>query len=112
MSAAAVEQTMPAVAGEHDQVPGAVAPVIPIRAHETVTEPAQELTLGELTARLQAAENRIADLEVRNRELASDLDNALDQLSGHALHVEQERLVHAPAWSPWAASMNQGGHQR
>ncbi|WP_040800680.1 hypothetical protein [Nocardia higoensis] len=55
-------------------------------------------------AALDDAEHRAAQLEDRNRELASDLDNALDQLAGHALHAEQERLIRTPAWSPWPVS--------
>lgn len=47
-------------------------------------------------ARIEALEALVADLKERNRELASDLDDALDQLSGHALHDHQERLVHMP----------------
>ncbi|MDO3648669.1 hypothetical protein [Nocardia mangyaensis] len=98
MSAAA-ESTMPATAVvEHDQA--ALAPVIalhPMRQPEIGTEPT-ELSdqLGELRARVSELEQRLADLHDRNRELASDLDDALDQLSGHALHDHQERLVHMP----------------
>uniref|UniRef100_UPI0005932725 hypothetical protein n=1 Tax=Nocardia vinacea TaxID=96468 RepID=UPI0005932725 len=59
-----------------------------------------------------AAEHEAAQLEDRNRELASDLDDALDQLAGHALHAEQERLIRTPAWSPWAASTDREGYDR
>ncbi|APE33801.1 hypothetical protein BOX37_07250 [Nocardia mangyaensis] len=110
MSAAA-ESTMPATASvvvvERDQAD--LAPVIalhPMQRPEIGTEQT------DLLARIAELEARVADLQDRNRELASDLDNALDQLSGHALHDEQERLVHAPTWSPWTASMSQEGHQR
>ncbi|MBF6341749.1 hypothetical protein IU450_38610 [Nocardia abscessus] len=57
-----------------------------------------EEQLARVTAERDAAEHRAADLEDRNRELASDLDNALDQLAGHALHEEQERLVSGPRY--------------
>ncbi|MBH0777282.1 hypothetical protein [Nocardia bovistercoris] len=74
---------------------------------------------AELRARLTAtehawaaAEREAAQLQDRNRELASDLDNALDELAGHAAHAEQERLVRVPVWSPWTASTDRGGHDR
>lgn len=63
-------------------------------------------------AALDDAEHRAAQLEARNHELASDLDNALDQLTGHALHAEQERLIRTPAWCHWAASTDRGDMQR
>lgn len=63
-------------------------------------------------AALDDAEHRAAQLESRNHELASDLDNALDQLAGHALHAEQERLIRTPAWCHWAASTDRGDMQR
>ncbi|MFE6920376.1 hypothetical protein ACFVAV_04945 [Nocardia sp. NPDC057663] len=106
MIPAAVEQTMPAVAAEHDQA-SELAPVIPLRPTRaesastaaTVTDPA---------TRIAELEALVADLQDRNRELASDLDNALDQLAGHALHSEQERLVSFDTWSPWPASTREG----
>ncbi|WP_280431567.1 hypothetical protein [Nocardia brasiliensis] len=52
-----------------------------------------EQQLATVTAERDAAEHRASDLEDRNRELASDLDDALDQLEGHALHDHQERLI-------------------
>ncbi|MFF2086985.1 hypothetical protein ACFVVM_24695 [Nocardia sp. NPDC058176] len=109
MSAAA-ESTMPATATavvEQDQA--GLAPVIALRPMQR-PEIATEQT--DLLARISELEQQVADLQDRNRELASDLDNALDQLSGHALHDEQERLVHTLTWSPWAASMNREGYER
>ncbi|MEU8901761.1 hypothetical protein AB0C65_38265 [Nocardia sp. NPDC048505] len=64
--------------------------------------------LAETTAKLDAAEHRIADLDDRNRELASDLDNALDQLDGHALHAEQERLFHPSRYATAGSAL--AGH--
>ncbi|MEV6221939.1 hypothetical protein AB0M13_09840 [Nocardia fluminea] len=113
MSAAAVEQTMPATVTAERGTAVTLAKVIQLpRRPEQPPEITQGRSVAELEALLSAAEHRCADLEDRNRELASDLDNALDQLAGHALHSEQERLVHTPMWSPWAASMSQEGHQR
>ncbi|MEV0551180.1 hypothetical protein AB0H98_30630 [Nocardia salmonicida] len=113
MIPAAVEQTMPASSSVEAGQAVTLAKVIrlPLRP-EQQTEAAQGRSVAELEALLSASEQRCADLEDRNRELASDLDNALDQLAGHALHSEQERLVHTPRWSPWTASMSQEGHQR
>ncbi|MDO3651184.1 hypothetical protein [Nocardia mangyaensis] len=103
MIPAAVEQTMPAVSAQPDQAVelAAVIPLRPARSEPAVasTDPA---------ARIAELEARIADLEDRNRELASDLDNALDQLAGHALHTEQERLVNFDTWSPWPTSTREG----
>ncbi|MFD3431347.1 hypothetical protein [Nocardia fluminea] len=93
MSAVAVESTMPATAVvEHGQAV-TLAKVIPL--HRT---PQPEITTDQTdpAARIEALEALVADLQDRNRELASDLDDALDQLSGHALHDHQERLVHTP----------------
>ncbi|WP_433759911.1 hypothetical protein [Nocardia sp. CA-135398] len=81
-----------------------------IAAHERAAD--LEERLAAATAALDAAEHQAAQLEDRNRELASDLDNALDQLAGHALHAEQERLIRTPAWSPWAASTDREGYDR
>ncbi|MEU4343116.1 hypothetical protein AB0H00_17870 [Nocardia sp. NPDC023852] len=81
-----------------------------IAAHQRAAD--LEEQLAAVVAARDAAEHQAAQLEDRNRELASDLDNALDQLAGHALHVEQERLIHTPAWSPWAASSNREGYDR
>lgn len=104
---------MPATAAVEPSQAVTSAKVIRLpRRPEQHREIAQGRSAAELETLLAAAEQRCADLEDRNRELASDLDNALDQLAGHALHSEQERLVHTPRWSPWAASMNQEGHQR
>ncbi|MFC9898553.1 hypothetical protein ACFVMC_33090 [Nocardia sp. NPDC127579] len=61
--------------------------------------------LAAVTAELDAAEHRIADLDDRNRELAGDLDNALDQLAGHALHAEQERLFHSPRYAETGSAL-------
>ncbi|MEU6564366.1 hypothetical protein [Nocardia nova] len=71
-----------------------------------------EELLATAVAERDSAEHRAAQAEDRNRELASDLDDALDQLAGHALHSEQERLIRTPAWSPWAASADREGMQR
>lgn len=93
MSAAAVESTMPATAGiEHGQAV-TLAKVIPL--HRTTQA---EITTDQTdpAARIEALEALVADLQDRNRELASDLDDALDQLAGHALHDHQERLVRTP----------------
>ncbi|TDP38756.1 hypothetical protein [Nocardia ignorata] len=114
MSVIAAEQTMPAtVTAERSKVV-TLAKVIRMPRHlEQRPESAQHgRSAAELETLLAAAEQRCAELEDRNRELASDLDNALDQLAGHALHAEQERLVHPPKWSPWTASMGQEGHER
>ncbi len=81
-----------------------------IAAHQRAAD--LEERLAAALAALDAAEHHAAQLEDRNRELASDLDNALDQLAGHALHAEQERLVHTPAWSPWSASTDREGYDR
>lgn len=105
MIPAAVEQTMPAVAGERDQA-HELAPVIPLHPARTETTTAAATT--DPAVRIAELEARVADLEDRNRELASDLDNALDQLAGHALHSEQERLVNFDTWSPWPASTREG----
>lgn len=71
-----------------------------------------EERLATALAALDAAEHQAAQLDDRNRELASDLDDALDQLAGHALHAEQERLIRTPAWSPWSASTDREGYDR
>ncbi len=116
----------PRVAAAVESTPGAEA------APKTPTiQPG--LSAAELEARLRAAQSRIAvletrlsaaerawagaerratDLEARNHELAADLDNALDQLSGHALHAEQERLVHPPAWGAWTNSTGREDYSR
>ncbi|MFD0362661.1 hypothetical protein ACFQZZ_14550 [Nocardia sp. GCM10030253] len=73
-----------------------------IAAHQRTAELEQQLAAADRAR--DAAEHQVAQLEDRNRELASDVDNALDQLDGHALHAEQERLVRAPMWSPWDSS--------
>lgn len=71
-----------------------------------------EERLATAVAERDAAEHLAAQLDDRNRELASDLDNALDQLSGHALHAEQERLIRPTSWNPWAASADREGMDR
>ncbi|WP_433714477.1 hypothetical protein ACQP2U_10385 [Nocardia sp. CA-084685] len=81
-----------------------------IAAHQRTAELEEQLAAA--VAARDAAEHEAAQLEDRNREMASDLDNALDQLAGHALHEEQERLVRPPAWSPWAASTDREGYDR
>jgi hypothetical protein len=73
-----------------------------VAANERAADLAQRLAAA--LAALDASEHRAADLEDRNRELACDLDNALDQLAGHALHAEQERLIHTPVYGLWAVS--------
>ncbi|MFF0529550.1 hypothetical protein ACFYT3_14270 [Nocardia amikacinitolerans] len=81
-----------------------------IAAHQRAAELEEQLAV--VVAARDAAEHEAAQLEDRNRELASDLDNALDQLAGHALHAEQERLIRIPVWSPWSASTDREGHDR
>ncbi|WP_068060337.1 hypothetical protein [Nocardia xishanensis] len=82
-----------------------------IAAHQRAAE--LEEQLAAVVAARDAAEHEAAQLEDRNRELASDLDNALDQLAGHALHAEQERLIRVPLWSPWPESgADRGGFDR
>ncbi|PPJ27230.1 hypothetical protein [Nocardia nova] len=81
-----------------------------IAANQRAAELEEQLAAA--IAERDAAEHQAAQLEDRNRELASDLDDALDQLAGHALHSEQERLIRTPAWSPWAASADREGMQR
>lgn len=106
MSAAAVESTMPASAAVVEQGQTGLAPVIPLR-------PAQPEIATDQTdpaARIAALEALVADLQDRNRELASDLDDALDQLAGHALHDHQERLVHVPVNA--FAAIEWEGHDR
>ncbi|MEV0436926.1 hypothetical protein [Nocardia sp. NPDC050413] len=91
MSAAA-EMTMPSTAVvEHGQ---AVTLAKVIALHPSRPETTTEQT--DPAARIAQLEAMVADLQDRNRELASDLDNALDQLAGHALHDHQERLVRTP----------------
>ncbi|MFE3057125.1 hypothetical protein [Nocardia sp. NPDC059239] len=142
MSVPAIEATMPAESfGAHDLVTRPAGPRSPVRtacttvptststvrpspealgatdlearliaAHERTAE--LEELLAAAVAGLDAAEHQAAQLQDRNRELASDLDNALDQLAGHALHAEQERLIRPPAWSPWTASADREGYDR
>ncbi|MET9028169.1 hypothetical protein ABZW96_21475 [Nocardia sp. NPDC004168] len=81
-----------------------------IAANERAADLAQRLAVA--LAALDAAEHQAAQLEDRNRELASDLDNALDQLAGHALHAEQERLIHTPVYGLWAVSTDREGYDR
>lgn len=79
-----------------------------------------EEQLAATTAALDAAEQRAAHLEDRNRELASDLDDALDLASEHALTADHERLVPTPRYCGNAFSglpnnaftHTQGGIQR
>ncbi|MGW4247180.1 hypothetical protein [Nocardia sp. NPDC004722] len=75
-----------------------------------------EEQLEKVTAQRDAAEHHAAELEDRNRELASDLDDALDIASEHALDPSHERLavvsnrcVNAFARAAWAA---ENGHDR
>lgn len=81
-----------------------------VAAHERTAELEARLVATENA--WAAAEQQITQLEDRNRELATDVDNALDQLAGHALHAEQERLIRPPTWSPWPASTDREGHTR
>ncbi|MFD4461329.1 hypothetical protein [Nocardia sp. NPDC058480] len=108
MSAAAVESTMPATAvAEHGQAV-TLAKVIPLHRSpqaEVVADPETDLH-----ARIAVLEQQVADLEDRNREMATDLDDALDQLAGHALHDHQERLVHVPVNA--FAAIEWEGHDR
>lgn len=80
-----------------------------------------EEQLAAMTAQRDAAEHRAAQLEARNRELASDLDDALDLAAEHALSEERERLVPQPRYCGNAfaglstnafAAHTQGGIQR
>lgn len=79
-----------------------------------------EEKLAVVTAALDAAEHRVAVLEDRNRELASDLDDALDLASEHALDADHERLAPEPRYcdnafvglSANAFSHTRGGMQR
>lgn len=57
-----------------------------------------EEQLATVTAERDAAEHRAAALQDRNRELASDLDNALDLASESALTAGRERLVPQPIY--------------
>ncbi|MFJ2834618.1 hypothetical protein ACIO52_04580 [Nocardia sp. NPDC087230] len=101
----AVESTMPATAvADVDQAD--LAPVIPLRP----VRPEFTIDQTDTAARIAALEARIADLKDRNRELASDLDDALDQLAGHALHDHQERLVRTPVNA--FAAIEWEGHDR
>lgn len=79
-------------------------------ANQRAAELEEQLSITH--AALDDAEHRAAQLEDRNQELAVDLDNALDQLAGHALHAEQERLIRTPAWSPWPVSTDREGYER
>ncbi|MEU6828679.1 hypothetical protein ABZ894_08485 [Nocardia beijingensis] len=81
-----------------------------IAANERAADLEERLAVA--LAALDAAEHQVAQLEDRNRELASDLDNALDQLAGHALHAEQERLIHTPVYGLWAVSTDREGYNR
>ncbi|MBF6298489.1 hypothetical protein IU459_13170 [Nocardia amamiensis] len=81
-----------------------------IAAHQRAAD--LEEQLAAVVAARDAAEHQAAQLEDRNRELASDLDNALDQLAGHALHVEQERLIHTPVYGLWAVSTDREDYDR
>ncbi|MBL1079496.1 hypothetical protein JK358_34330 [Nocardia sp. 2] len=55
-----------------------------------------EEQLVTVTAERDAAEHRAAELEDRNREMASDLDDALDIATEHALDADHERLAVVP----------------
>ncbi|CAM4521313.1 hypothetical protein NONI108955_41890 [Nocardia ninae] len=57
-----------------------------------------EQQLAALTAERDAAEHKVAELADRNRELASDLDDALDLASERALSEGRERLVPQPIY--------------
>lgn len=117
MSAPA-ETTMPATADLVEAI-GARRPACtsaPIRRpggrperDERQGEAVDELAAAQ--ARIAELEQRLADLHARNRELAVDLDNALDQLAGHALHAEQERLVHTPV-NAFDTAERWGGYDR
>ena len=115
MSAAA-ETTMPAQsAGVVDLAGARVLRMQSCTRRPAAVEVDERQAVDELAAaqaRITELEQQVAELTARNREIAADLDNALDELSGHALHAEQERLVHPPMWTPWTASMSQEGHER
>lgn len=57
-----------------------------------------QFELDRANADREAAEHKVADLEDRNRELASDLDDALDIAGARALSPERERLVSTPIY--------------
>ncbi|MGW4071675.1 hypothetical protein [Nocardia grenadensis] len=57
-----------------------------------------EERLAAVTGERDAAEHRAAKLEDRNRELARDLDDALDIASEHALDAGRERVVPQPIY--------------
>lgn len=96
---------MPATAVADRAELAAVIPLRPTRP-ESATSTGTKVT--DPAARIAELEAMVADLQDRNRELASDLDNVLDQLAGHALHDEQERLFTFDTWSPWPASTREG----
>lgn len=57
-----------------------------------------EEQLAAVMAERDVAEHRVAQLEDSNRELASDLDDALDLASAHALDADHERLIPQPRY--------------
>ncbi|MGW1741323.1 hypothetical protein ACWCPQ_21260 [Nocardia sp. NPDC001965] len=57
-----------------------------------------EEQLAQVTGERDTAEHRAAELEDRNRELARDLDDALDIASEHALDAGRERMVPKPIY--------------
>ncbi|MEV6432943.1 hypothetical protein [Nocardia sp. NPDC051463] len=109
-TAAPVSQSVSAVRPPADGLSVAELQERLTAAHQRTAE--LEEQLAAVTADWAAAEHQVAQMEDRNRELASDVDNALDQLAGHALHAEQERLIRTPAWSPWPASTDREGYDR
>lgn len=56
----------------------------------------QSIELERMTAERDQLADQVADLQDRNRELASELDDALDIASEHALDPDHERLAVVP----------------
>jgi hypothetical protein len=75
-----------------------------------------EEQLAQVTCERDAAEHRAAELEDRNRELARDLDDALDIASEHALDAGRERMVPKPiyghAFAGLVSHRDRGGMER
>lgn len=85
-----------------------------IEANERASVLAEQLAA--VTSERDAAEHRAADLEDRNRELAAELEAALDWRHEHALDAERETLVAAPipghAFAGLIGAAERGGVER